>query len=122
MSSSKAVQIQEPIKYEDIVWENVKLIINVSKRDSKDPEYKYRKLVIKIEEWLNRTKCHDSDIEDISMTIVDYEFEPGRWNLEIDVTWSQDIGGWNESREWDSEWNFIKQEKLDEPTSIGSTK
>jgi len=110
----EASEPTEPIEYKDIGWENVKLIINVVKRDPNDPAYKYRNLVIEIEEWLNRSKCHDSDIEDISMTIADYEFEPGRWELEIAVTWIEDNLSWASSGEWEAEWEFVNQKKLEE--------
>jgi len=108
----EASEPTKPIEYKDIVWENVKLILNVSKREPTDPEFKYRKLVIEIEEWINRSKCHDSDIEDVSMTIADYEFEPGRWELEIAVTWVEDNCSWASSGEWEAEWDFVKQTKI----------
>jgi len=92
---------------EDRSYEDPKLIIHVYEDEHKT---RTRKIGVEVEEWSNRNKCHDSDIEDIENTLDDYEWELGRWEIEIHVRWIKTHT--QESEDWETEWDIIKQVKL----------
>lgn len=93
-------------------WKDAIIIANITETDNE-----FKSCEVEIEEWVNRDVVHPSDIEDIEVTLEEYELSLGRWKLEIHVHWEKGIDTPDGPGEWDSELHINHLEKLDgEPT------
>lgn len=93
---------------EEPEWEDAIIIATIT-----ETEDEFKSVDVEIEEWLNRDIVHPSDIEDIEMTLAEYELELGKWKMEIHVHWEKSPDTPNGPGEWDSELHINMLERID---------
>lgn len=89
-------------------WEDAIIVATIT-----ETENEFKSCEVEIDEWMNRNLVHPSDIEDIEMTLEEYELKPGIWKLKIHVHWEKGIDTPNGPGEWDSELHITELENLD---------